>query len=310
MLKSWNQGFRSKNNAGNRMNTFLYPFALEFNGLSARLPFIFEGKSVEVIKGSIGGVNTGGTCAAPSCLISNRAAGDMVFRGMHSPVRNDFFRSQGISPEKVYSLIQVHSHDVFTLGSPEDHAPAPTTTRDPAAFVQQGDGMVSFFSEAVLAVTVADCLPIVLLDTEKGYWALLHSGWKGTGIVLKALELMKNAGTTLEAVAAVLGPCIQSCCYRVDEGRAKQFEAQFGGPLPENSGQLLGPVSRQDKSGWYIDLQAANVRLLSAAGVRHISYCKDCTFSDDRLGSFRREGEQSFTRMIVMAGYAFSKGSL
>jgi copper oxidase (laccase) domain-containing protein len=146
---------------------------------------------------------------------------------------------------------------------------------------------------------VADSLPVFLLDKEKGYWAALHSGWKGTGIVLKALEIMKNAGTATEAIAAVLGPCIQSCCYCVDEERAKQFETKFGRPLPDDP---MGPVTRRDESHWYINLQAANARLLSAAGVRHISYCTDCTFTDPGLGSFRREGGQSYTRMIAMAG--------
>jgi len=207
----------------------------------------------------------------------------MAFRGIHGPVREEFFHSLGIPPEKVYSLMQVHSHDVFTLND-DGHLPSP------AAFARQGDGMVSFSADIVLAVTVADCLPVFLLDTENGCWSVLHSGWKGTGIVLKALEIMRRAGTRPEAVAAVLGPCIQSCCYRVDEERAKHFEAEFG------------PVARRDDSGLYIDLQAANIRLLASAGVRHIAHCTDCTFTDERLGSFRREGPQSYTRMIAMAG--------
>jgi YfiH family protein len=298
MLKLWKQNFSAGVQACGKMNTVFYPFTLNFDGSCARFSFIFEGRPVEVINGGVGGNNS-----VPSCLISNRAAGDMAFQGVHSPIREDFFRSQKIPPEKVYSLIQIHSHDVFTLGNPEEvTAPLPA----PAVFARQGDGMVSFSPNAVLAVTVADCLPVFLLDTEKGYWAVLHSGWKGTGIVLNALKIMQDAGTAAAAVAAVLGPCIQSCCYSVNEERAMSFEAQFGAPLAHaaasGSGYPLGPVSRQDKSLWYINLQAANARLLAAAGVQHISYCTDCTFSDTRLGSFRREGGQSFTRMIAMTG--------
>jgi len=269
------------------MDTALYPFALNFDGLCARFPFIFEGEPVASIGGN----------PAPSCLVSSRAAGDMAFRGTHGPVREEFFHSLGIPPERVYSLIQVHSHDVFSLGSPGGVSHLPS----PADFAREGDGMVSFSPGIFLAVTVADCLPVFLLDTENGYWAVLHSGWKGTGIVVKALEIMRQAGTRPEALAVVLGPCIQSCCYRVDEERATHFEAEFGSKKVTDT--ILGPVARRDDSGWYIGLQAANARLLAGAGVRHIAYCTDCTFTDERLGSFRREGPQSYTRMIAMAGH-------
>ena len=163
--------------------------------------------------------------------------------------------------------------------------------------------MVSFSSIPILAITIADCLPVFLLDTENGYFSLVHSGWKGTGIVLNALDIMQKAGTKPQAIAAVLGPCIQGCCYKVDKERAVQFENEFGAASPhiqDSAEYPLGSPVRYDPSGSYISLQAANARLLTARGVQHIAYCTDCTFCDERLGSFRREGPQSFTRMIAM----------
>jgi len=298
------------------MNPAIFSFSLNFDAenASACFPFIFEGKSV-TSKGIPVEERT------PVCIVSERSAGNMVFRGSHGPQRKDFFRSLGIPPEKVYSLIQVHSKDVYTLGSttgisagnPVGNCPDICSQRcfteslpTPEDFAREGDGMVSFSPDAFLAITVADCLPVFLLDTENGFFAVLHSGWKGTGIVLKALEIMQNAGTRTEAVAAVLGPCIQNCCYRVDEERAKLFEAEFGSAspyIPGSCGYPLGNVLRHDNTGWYLDLQAANARLLTSAGVKHIARCTDCTFTDERLGSFRREGEKSYTRMIAMAGF-------
>jgi len=269
------------------------PFSLSFEGNCARFPFIFEGKPVV----------SAGANPAPVCLISHREAGDMVFR-LPNKNRESFFLSQGIPQDKVYSLSQVHSRDVFTLGEPKNNAVFSGSPPSPEAFTRQGDGMVSFTRDVFLAVTVADCLPVFLLDTENGYFSALHSGWKGTGIAVNALNIMKKAGSRPEAVAAVLGPCIQSCCYKVDEERAKKFEAEFGSGTPNaNSDERpLQNVVRKDNSGWYIDLRAANIRLLVDAGVKHIAYCTDCTFTDTRLGSFRREGEKSFTRMIAIAG--------
>ena len=272
----------------------LYPFSLNFDGNCARFPFIFEEKPVTLIGGS----------PAPFCLVSHREAGDMIFQ---SPNKNRrvFFNSRGIPPEKVYSLFQVHSRNVYIVGnSKEKDSKVSGLLPPPEVFAREGDGMVSFTPSAFLAVTAADCLPVFLLDTEKGFFAALHSGWKGTGIAVKALEIMKEAGSRPEAIAAVLGPCIQNCCYNVDEERAKNFETDFTQALSnENPDEHpLGKVIRQENSIWYINLQAANARLLAASGVRHIAHCTNCTFTDTRLGSFRREGAPSFTRMIAMAG--------
>jgi copper oxidase (laccase) domain-containing protein len=100
--------------------------------------------------------------------------------------------------------------------------------------------------------------------------------------------------TRPEAVAAVLGPCIGSCCYQVDPERARAFDQEFGGP---DGAYPLGPVVK----GGALDLQAANARMLVNAGVRHIALCTDCTFTDERLGSFRREGP-SYTAMAALIG--------
>jgi YfiH family protein len=168
--------------------------------------------------------------------------------------------------------------------------------------------MVCGDQDIALCVTVADCLPVFLLDTESGMFGLVHSGWKGTGIVLQALERMRKiGGTRVEAVAAILGPCIGSCCYRVDAQRAFAFEKEFGvvasAATFESMQENAPPVTRREQCPdgpvWYLDLKAANVRLLADAGVRNIAVCGDCTFTDTRLGSFRREG-QDFTHMAAM----------
>jgi YfiH family protein len=272
----------------------VYPFRLEFDGTAARFPFIFNGSPI----------------AGLSCVLSARSAGDMGFLprpGVSfrpNPRRETFFRSQGIDPERVYSLFQVHSRDVYSIGNPasagapERLSPAaPAAPTAPAVFARQGDGMVSFCRDVFLALTVADCLPVFLLDTETFFFAALHSGWRGTGIVLQALSVMTQAGTKPEAVAAVLGPCIQGCCYKVDEQRAQDFEKEFGG-----SAGPLGDVVLRRNDGPYISLQAVNARLLAGAGVRHIAVCENCTYTDERLGSFRREGPDAYTRMVAATG--------
>ncbi|MDR2768131.1 MAG: polyphenol oxidase family protein [Treponema sp.] len=263
----------------------LYPFTLNFSSArsAAFFPFMFDGKEADA----------GGTLPAPSCVISAREAGDMRFNpAAENPARERFFSSLGMDPAKVYSLSQVHSLDVFAVDA----------AASPAAFTREGDGMVCGNDSVFLAVTVADCLPVFLLDTESGAFAALHSGWRGTGIVNRALALMAaRYRTRALAVAAVLGPCIQGCCYRVDEARFRAFGAEFG--AARRGEEDSGPAAVRRGGAYFLDMRAANIRLLAAAGVRNIAYCKDCTFEDGRLGSYRREGAENYTRMVSAAGY-------
>ncbi|GHV25952.1 hypothetical protein AGMMS4952_04970 [Spirochaetia bacterium] len=260
----------------------LYPFTLSFDlspsyprqPWAAKLPLMLNGKAITEI----------------GCVISSRTAGNMVHSDK-GETRSRFFRSLGLEPEQVRSCTQVHSRDVLAAEGRSPERP-------------EADGMVSRDRDIALAVTVADCLPVFLYDTVSGAGALLHSGWKGTGIVRNALSLMAERWKTRpETVAALLGPCIHPCCYQVDEERAALFEAEFGGADGENPDEyVLGPVVKRNGKP-ALDLQAANARLLANAGVRNIAYCENCTFTDERLGSFRREGPTAYTRMIAVMGY-------
>lgn len=142
-----------------------------------------------------------------------------------------------------------------------------------------------------LAVTVADCMPIFLSDRAGGAHGILHSGWKGTGIVAVALDLMHSRwGTEPADLEVVLGPCIGACCYRVDEARAEAFAAQWG----EAAVRIGGDGAP------HLDLRAANITLLQQRGVERITVVSDCTACSEILGSFRREGAQRFTRMLAV----------
>ncbi len=205
-----------------------------------------------------------------------------------NPNRERFFSGLGLEVDRVVALRQTHSRDVAVVES-----------FSPASF-DCGDGLASADPAAILSVTVADCLPVFLADRRTGAFALLHSGWKGTGIAIEALELMRGKwGTRPADVAAILGPCIRGCCYEVDPDRARSFEAEFA---PRCRDFPLGPLVRREEGRCFIDLQAANASLLENAGIADLAVCQDCTFTDDRLGSFRREGSDRFTRMAALFG--------
>src|SRR5208282_55516 len=131
-----------------------------------------------------------------------------------------------------------------------------------ALAAEEADGMITDRPDAVLSATVADCLPIFLRDTVNGAFGLVHSGWKGTGIVISALRAMHDKyGTPAADVAVTIGPGIGPCCYHVPEERAELFSRQFGGAA----------LVRNHDGTPSLDLREANLGLLRDAGVEAVT---------------------------------------
>ncbi len=199
--------------------------------------------------------------------------------------RERFLRGAGLEPGLVRGIEPAHTRTVLF----------PSRGDDPAAMARASggaDGIVLLDPELAASVTVADCMPIWLLDRGSGAFGVLHSGWRGTGILDAALRALADRfGSPPSAVALVLGPAIGPCCYAVPEERALRFEAEFGD----------GSVARRDGSA-YLDLRQANIAIAERAGVGQLLSVEACTSCDGRLGSFRRQGAAAFTRMLAVCG--------
>ncbi len=227
----------------------------------------------------------------PDLALSLRPAGDMR---SGSDTRSSLLLHMPLEPARLYSLHQVHSHKVFTTGS--------EITGD-----IEGDGLVAGDPGHVLAVSVADCMPIFLFHAATRRFAVVHSGWKGTGIALRALDMLtEQSGLSASDFTAVLGPSIRNCCYKVDEERAARFSADWG----DDSVVWRSAAARTaeaDAAGAgrapYLDLLQANGASLQQAGLQDIRYVDECTACTADMGSFRREGPQQFTHMLAMIGY-------
>jgi YfiH family protein len=215
--------------------------------------------------------------------ISLKRAGDMGGSYQRdNPRRIRYLRSLGFRPERpVYSCRQTHSQRVVVV----------TDQQAGALSEIEADGLLTSRRDAVLAVTVADCLPIYLVDMEHGAFALLHSGWRGTGIVVRALQRMaEEYGSRPSQIAASIGPGIGVCCYRVEQDRCRDFERRFG----EKS-------VRKKENTCFLDLAAANTQLLKRSGVETIHLCRNCTACTPQLSSYRRDGP-AFAHMLACIG--------
>jgi hypothetical protein len=118
----------------------------------------------------------------------------------------------GLDPARVATAGQVHGTRITRVHAPGLHSGT--------------DGLVTPVPGLVLAVSGADCLP--LLFAAPGAVAAAHSGWRGTaegmpGAALDAVLALASA-VPLD-VRVFMGPCIGACCYRVGSEVAERFPA-------------------------------------------------------------------------------------
>ena len=74
----------------------------------------------------------------------------------------------------------------------------------------ESDSLVSKDPNILLGVLTADCAPLLLADSNSGYVAAVHVGWKGAvkGIIEKTITKMYSLGVNRNNIIAAIGPTI------------------------------------------------------------------------------------------------------
>jgi YfiH family protein len=143
----------------------------------------------------------------------------------------------------------------------------------------EADGLVTRAAGAVCAVLTADCLPVLLADRAGKTVGIAHAGWRGLagGIIENVVRAMD---VTPSDLVAYIGPGIGPRRYEVGEDVRQAFVSKE----PDAAAAF---VSRQN--GKYLaDLHKLARQRLSAAGVNEVHGAGECTVSDERFFSFRR----------------------
>lgn len=143
------------------------------------------------------------------------------------------------------------------------------------------DGHVTSAPGVLLAVTVADCVPVYLVDAERCRVALLHAGWRGTaaGILARGVDaLCERGGGDPEALHLHLGPAICGRCYEVGP---EVFEA-LGLDAPAEAAPV--DIRRVLAS----QALAAGVRPARVTVSEHCTRCGPTGFFSHRGGSVER----------------------
>ncbi|MGH3733580.1 MAG: peptidoglycan editing factor PgeF [Acidimicrobiales bacterium] len=128
----------------------------------------------------------------------------------------------------------------------------------------EADALVTGFSDLALAVLVADCVPIALVDANSGRVGVVHAGWRGlvAGVIARTLERFDPGVTHV-----FIGPSISKERYQVGTEVAEHFD-QVEDALIADSG---------DRSR--LDLRVVATHQLVTAGVadEHIVLSREVT---------------------------------
>jgi polyphenol oxidase len=200
-------------------------------GWSARFPWLLQGVTTRIQghPGSEEGFDLG--------LRGSGAAGAVLERW------DEIQRQSGM--QTVVHSRQVHGSAVRV------HGPlSPGLLLSPEA-----DGHATREPGVLLAVSLADCIPVFLVAPETGAISLLHAGWRGTaaGILEEGIARMQDAfGAPPSALVLHLGPGIAAASYEVgpEVHEAVGFPRPPG-PAPLNLRRVL--ADRAMKCGVHED---------------------------------------------------------
>lgn len=151
------------------------------------------------------------------------------------------------------------------------------------------DALVTKSTNIALAVTYADCVPILLAGNDGSYVSAIHAGWRGlaNGVVVNTINELKKS-INVDSLCAAIGPCISQQGYEVGGDVVKFFS-----PWPDCI------MTEQNK--YYIDLTKIVFAQLKFCGVRKIEKVGD--YTDSQSGQFfshRKQGEQAGRHMALI----------
>lgn len=198
-------------------------------------------------------------------LSTTRADGDLAVTGAEPALTA---RRRAVVDLPWTWLTQVHGADVVTVTEPGEHAGV------------AADAAVTAVPGAALAVTTADCVPVVLL--ADGAVGVAHAGWKGllAGVVGSTADAMAALGHP--PTRAVIGPCIRPERYEFGAADLDAVAARWGDAV-------RGTTTSGTPA---LDVAAGVRRALAEAGVADVADEGTCTaLGADTYWSFRARGE-------------------
>tara|TARA_Y100001968_G_scaffold320613_1_gene353812 strand:+ start:1134 stop:1892 length:759 start_codon:yes stop_codon:yes gene_type:complete len=191
----------------------------------------------------------------------------------------------------IHYLRQTHSNKIIQVNNSLNVKP------------KIGDCLITKETNQSLWIYTADCIPILIADTNTRNIAACHSGLKGLKkqILPKTIKRLENIGSKKDNLIFAIGPSISGDKYQVNIKDIDHLMVQIMGKsylekdllTKEEKNQEEIILLKKDKNTdrILIDIKAVAVFQLYKEGIKRnqINLNKVCTFSNPRLfNSFRR----------------------
>jgi YfiH family protein len=188
-----------------------------------------------------------------------------------------------IQPAAIAWCDQVHEDSIALLTDTEPQRNASADRQPLLHLFPHTDAIITSQPEVMINVFTADCVPILIADTERKIIAVVHAGWKGTllGILEKTIQTFRYLRSRPRDLLLCLGPAIGRCCYEVSDELVADFRQRF----PDLDGYY---------EGRNLDLIKLNTLHAQRAGVlpERISFSDVCTrCRQDLFFSYRGDAE-------------------
>ena len=166
---------------------------------------------------------------------------------------------------------QTHTKNVIIIN--QSHKGRGTTDINDA--LQDNDAMITSEKQICIVAMAADCVPVLLFDSENKIVAAIHSGWKGTIQEITKTTVQKmidEFNSKPENIFAGIGPSIGKCCYEIGNEVAEKIKSKL-----EYSDKVLFFNNKTQK--FHFDLWLANKLQLEKIGIntKNIEIAEICT---------------------------------
>lgn len=195
--------------------------------------------------------------------------------------RSHFFGSLCIAESTLVHANQIHSDVITIVNTP--------------GLYPKTDALITQQKGLHLVISVADCTPVMIYDTNNKIIANIHSGWRGTqkNIVGKAIGVMKKEfGCNAKDLLVFMGPAISKKNFEVDKDVAGMFDEKYVELKPDSQEKYL------------VDTGKIVFDNIISSGVlpENIERCLLCTYDEtETLHSYRRDRSRS-GRMFAVIG--------
>ncbi|MBR3714844.1 MAG: peptidoglycan editing factor PgeF [Clostridia bacterium] len=200
-----------------------------------------------------------------------------------------FCRTIGSTDKALVTASQIHSANVHTVDS-----------SDRGKVLPDMDGFVTREKGIPISVSIADCAPILLEDSDNRVVAALHAGWRGTvaGIAAEGVRKMCALGCDPKNINAAIGPCIHKCCYEVSKDFLEAVTDIRGKDF------ALRHITESANGKYCADITSMNGEILLESGIpfENISVSGKCTSCESELFFSHRasKGQRGAMKAVIM----------